>query len=336
MNSFKIYCGDAINVLRGLSPNSVDCCITSPPYYGLRDYGANGQIGLEKTPYDYVERLTFVFDEVYRVLKDNGTLWLVIGDSYCGSNKAAGFDAESAGYLKQASNRGAYNKDGKLKAYTDKKMKRKDLMGIPWMVAFELRDRGWYLRQDIIWAKTNAMPEPVKDRLVKSHEYVFLFSKRAKYFFDYKSIQEPSVTPPEIRDKKTEGYAANYPRGDRFSPGARVYGSVNLLRNKRDVWICSTSHLKETHFATFPEKLIRPMVLTGCPKGGIVLDPFSGSCTTGVVCAKEARGFIGIDINPDYCLMGQKRVNSVNVLVDGSDELIKGISNMPIIMEANK
>lgn len=311
MDINKIYCGNCIDILETFPDRSIDCCITSPPYYGLRDYGVNGQIGNEDTPEQYIENLVIVFEEVKRILKDDGVLWLNIGDSWAGSNQGAGTKNLSK---KQSSNHGTNymiakthkSKLSKLNGY-----KPKDLIGIPWMAAFALRENGWYLRQDIIWAKGNPMPESVKDRCTKSHEYVFLLSKSRKYYFDYMSIKEPAVTQPKARDKNKEGYQADYPKGDRFSSGERVYGADGM-RNKRDVWNVNIKPCKEAHFATFPDTLIEPCVLAGCPECGIILDPFMGSGTTGLVARRHNRNYVGIELNPDYVQIAENRISSVS------------------------
>ena len=311
MDINKIYCGNCIDILETFPDRSIDCCITSPPYYGLRDYGVNGQIGNEDTPEQYIENLVIVFEEVKRILKDDGVLWLNIGDSWAGSNQGAGTKNLSK---KQSSNHGTNymiakthkSKLSKLNGY-----KPKDLIGIPWMAAFALRENGWYLRQDIIWAKGNPMPESVKDRCTKSHEYIFLLSKSRKYYFDYMSIKEPAVTQPKARDKNKEGYQADYPKGDRFSSGERVYGADGM-RNKRDVWNVNIKPCKEAHFATFPDTLIEPCVLAGCPECGIILDPFMGSGTTGLVARRHNRNYVGIELNPDYVQIAENRISSVS------------------------
>lgn len=307
----KIYLGDCLDVLQTFPNESINCCITSPPYYGLRDYGVEGQIGNEDTPEEYVQNLVNVFEEVRRVLKDDGTLWLNLGDSWAGSNQGAGTKNLTA---KQESNRGTNymirekhkSKLSKLNGY-----KPKDLIGIPWMVAFALREAGWYLRQDIIWAKGNAMPESVKDRCTKSHEYIFLLTKSRKYYFDNESIKEPAVTIPKARNKKKEEYQADYPNGDRFSAGERVYGSDGK-RNKRDVWNVNTKPCKESHFATFPDTLIEPCVLAGCSEGGIILDPFMGAGTTGMVAKRNNRNYVGIELNSNYIQIAESRINNMN------------------------
>lgn len=298
----KIITGNAIEVLKELPDCSVDCCITSPPYLGLRDYGVNGQIGLENSVEDYINRLTDIFREVRRVLKNDGTLWLNIGDSY-------------------ASNNSEYSN-----------CKQKDLIGFPWLLAFALRNDGWYLRQDIIWEKPNAMPESVKDRCTKSHEYIFLFSKRTKYYFDYEAIKEPAVGFNNIAPAESKGTlrpnsrlrkgnsrtfrgGGAYTKGQSFNNSAEItresHGNnenMTGLRNKRSVWTVATQGYKEAHFATFPEKLIEPCVLAGSKEGGIILDPFLGSGTTAVVAKKHNRGFIGIELNPKYVEMAKRRL----------------------------
>lgn len=301
----KIITGNAIEVLKELPDCTADCCITSPPYLGLRDYGVNGQIGLEKSVEAYINRLTDIFREVRRVLKNDGTLWLNIGDSYVSSNSE----------------------------YSN--CKRKDLIGVPWLLAFTLRNDGWYLRQDIIWEKPNAMPESVKDRCTKSHEYIFLFSKQSKYYFDYEAIKEPAVgfnnivpagskgtLRPNSRLRKGNSRTFRgggvYTKGQSFNNSAEAMreshgNSENItgLRNKRSVWTVATQGYKEAHFATFPEKLIEPCVLAGSRDGGIILDPFIGSGTTAVVAKKHNRGFIGIELNPDYAEMARKRLEEL-------------------------
>ncbi len=301
--------GDAAEKLKTLENESAHTCVTSPPYFGLRDYGTAGQIGLEQHPEEYVEKLVRVFREVRRVLRNDGTLWLNIGDSYAGYGKL--MSAKYAG------------------------CKRKDLIGIPWMLAFALRADGWYLRQDIIWQKTNCMPESVVDRCTKSHEYIFLLSKRPRYYFNAEAISEP------IADSSIKRYAQNIeaqkgsdrqqgktngnmkaalPRfgGSKYGDDTREeFGTKSgaeyipsLKRNKRDVWAISTGGFKGAHFAVFPEKLVEPCILAGCPVGGTVLDPFAGSGTTGVVAKKLGRKFVGVEINPEYREMAVARIQA--------------------------
>lgn len=283
-----------------MDDNDVDCCVTSPPYFGLRDYGVNGQIGLEPTPEEYVAEMVKVFREVRRVLKPNGTLWLNIGDSYAGSGKGP------------AGNLGKTHNEREIKqssAIVPEGMKPKDLMGIPWMVAFALRADGWYLRQDIIWAKPNPMPESVKDRCTKSHEYIFLLSKSDKYYYDSEAIAEPVTASTKAR--------LNQPNLENQAGSNRVHGKTNgnmkavgttETRNKRDVWTVNTKPYKGAHFATFPKDLIRPCILAGCPKGGTVLDPFGGSGTTGEVAQEEGRDALLIELNPNYIPLIEDRI----------------------------
>lgn len=299
----SIFCGDAVEQLRMLCAESVHCCVTSPPYFNLRDYDTPGQLGREAAPEEYVEKLVEVFREVQRVLRPDGTLWLNIGDSYTsGGRKTRDYDkklpARSAGQRPQ----------------TPPGMKPKDLMGIPWMVAFALRGDGWYLRQDIIWHKPNAMPESVRDRCTKSHEYIFLLSKSERYYFDAGAIREKALESSRARYKSAfncgqkelagRGRGAVAPN----SPGMRKFTGY---RNKRSVWSINTAGYRGAHFAVFPEKLAEPCVLAGCPQGGTVLDPFMGSGTTGAVAKRLGRDFIGIDINPDYCTMAAERIAAV-------------------------
>ena len=373
MNSFNILLGDSKVMLKQIADSSVDCCITSPPYYGLRDYGTgkwvggdpncphrrlskcsdktitghaqeelkgnvgdaiyktvcplcgaiheDNQIGLEETPEAYVNSLMEVFDEVRRILKPTGTLWLNIGDSYWGSG-SRGYDFTGKLTEKsdvQAGSKGTINLSNipKLMGTTDTGIKNKDLVGIPWMLAFALRGRGWYLRQDIIWHKPNPMPESVKDRCVKSHEYIFLLSKEPRYFFDYEAIQENAVTDEDrphgiVREREYEydSKRNNHPEAYLTSkPKANGSGLIpDEMRNKRDVWSVTPDSFKGAHFATFPPKLIEPMVLAGCPQGGTVLDPFTGSGTTGVVALLNGRNFIGCELNEEYHAMATKRI----------------------------
>lgn len=295
------HCTDSLEGLKQMPSDFVDCCVTSPPYYGLRDYGVDGQIGLEKSPMDYINRLTEVFMEVFRVLKPEGTLWLVIGDSYAGGNKGAARYPDNAKKWKQGTNKGTVGNRTAYKYVTD--CKDKDLIGIPWMMAFALRERGWYLRQDIIWHKRNPMPESVTDRCTKAHEYIFLMSKSSTYYFDSEAISEPTTTKPIVVNCTANRYG-----GNKYTKDKDVFfrtKSVNAYdnkgkRNKRDVWSISTSREKGLHFATFPEQLITPCILAGCPKDGIVLDPFMGSGTTAMVARKYQRHFVGFELNPDY------------------------------------
>lgn len=336
----KIYPGDCMEVLKTFPDESVNCCITSPPYFQLRDYGVDGQIGMEETPEQYIDKLTAVFREVRRVLKDDGTLWVNIGDSYSGSGKGAAHYPDNAIMYKQSTNRGSVTGCNIPGAYTDQNLKPKDLIGIPWMLAFALRADGWYLRQDIIWHKPNPMPESVTDRCTKSHEYIFLLSKSPKYYYDAESIAE-DVTEnttkrlsQNIQEQKgsalpgkTNGnMKAKAPRfrGKKYTEDPETFfrtKSGNAYeyrpkRNKRDVWTVTTKPYKGAHFATFPQDLIEPCILAGCPKDGIVLDPFFGSGTTGAAAQKYGRNYIGIEINPKYCNLADIRNASVQITMD--------------------
>lgn len=328
----KILQGDSLEVLKSLPDCSIDCCVTSPPYFGLRDYGVDGQIGLEKTPEEYIQKLVDVFREVRRVLKDDGTLWLNIGDSYAGSKKGMLKNGQhtndrsiSSDYLQKAA--------GTLTKAKTPGIKRKELIGIPWLLAFALRQDGWYLRQDIIWYKPNAMPESVKDRCTKSHEYIFLLSKSERYYFDYEAIKEPAVgfdnRPPAgsngtftPNSRKRKGNFKTFRGGGTYTGGRSFENSIRVerqshgnspnetgKRNRRSVWSVATRGYKGAHFATFPEKLVEPCILAGTRPGGIVIDPFAGSGTVGVVAGKNNRNFIGIEINPDYVEISKSRIS---------------------------
>lgn len=333
----KILHGNALEVLKTLPDQSVYCVVTSPPYWGLRDYGEEtlsiwggdpecehewreytrpaggghpsdtaqvgntkrdvqriygakaafcihcgawrGQIGLEPTPDMYIEHLVGVFREIRRVLRDDGTVWLNLGDSYVGGGRVG-----------------------------NKGLKPKDLVGIPWRVAFALQADGWYLRSDIIWAKPNAMPESVKDRCTKAHEYIFLLAKSRKYYYDAEAIREENSNPR--RKNYTAGSRSRGINPDRNDNDLwkRSKDFKSNGRNKRSVWTVPTKPYPEAHFATYPEELINPCILAGCPRGGIVLDPFFGSGTTGVVALKNGRDFIGIELNPEYIELAEKRL----------------------------
>lgn len=305
MSNYKIIVGDVLEKLAQLEDESVNTCVTSPPYWGLRDYGILGQIGLEQNPDDYINKMVEVFREVKRVLKDDGTLWLNIGDSYSGSGKGP------AGNLgKKHNERHLEKKTGGL---VPEGTKPKDLVGIPWMLAFALRADGWYLRQDIIWAKPNPMPESVKDRCTKSHEYVFLLSKSPKYYFDSEAMKEDGVIPAG-----TKGAKGSVERQGIKGVNARppVYKIYDGKRNKRDVWFVKTKPFAGAHFAVMPEELVEPCILAGCPEGGVVLDPFTGSGTVGVVSLRHNRNFTGIEINPEYAEIANKRIENLLNPVD--------------------
>lgn len=292
----KVYNEECLSGLKRLPDNSVDCCVTSPPYYALRDYGVDGQIGLEETPEEYVRKLTDVFMEVYRVLKPEGTLWLNIGDSYNGSGgNHKETHKNDTGF--QGNIGVKYGGKGAKVAY----LKPKDLIGIPWTLAFSLRNADWYLRQDIIWDKSGCcMPESVTDRCTKSHEYIFLMSKSQKYYFDYEAIQVKSKYTGDNRGERHDSR-----RGTKMNS---VSGITGEYRNKRDVWHVNTKPDNVAHFATYPEELIKPCILAGCPSGGVVLDPFMGSGTTARVARKLNRHFVGFELNPEYCKIIEKKI----------------------------
>lgn len=342
MVNATIYVGDNRQALKRIPDSSVQTVVTSPPYWGLRDYGTatwvggdpecshrreskksektitghknftemlgvgdaiykdscprcgavreDEQIGLENTPAAYVEELCKVFDEVWRVLRDDGTLWLNLGDTYMSSPTS---DIEG--------------------------LKHKDLIGIPWRVAFALQQRGWYLRQDIIWAKPNPMPESVSDRCTKSHEYIFLLTKQPKYFFDHEAIKEDGVTPAG-----TKGGKSSTERAAQELVNARPteYYVYDGKRNKRDVWTVATKPYPEAHFATYPTALIEPCILAGSKEGDTVLDPFNGSGTTGEVALLNGRNYVGVELNPDYAELAERRISDAvgmfgNVVVEG-------------------
>ena len=294
--------GDVRETLRRLPDASVHCCVTSPPYYGLRDYGCAGQIGLEPTPAEYVAQMVAVFEEVRRVLRPDGTLWLNLGDSYSGSANNGG----SKGSLM-----GTQNATGAgLPAFAGKP---KDLLGIPWRVAFALQDAGWYLRQDIIWAKPNPMPESVRDRCTKAHEYLFLLAKQPRYYFDAEAIAERSVDPESLNGRNprnADKFASADPDGKaRTRAGfTKLEGKVYDTRNRRSVWTVTPDPYPGAHFAVMPPELVRPCVLAGCPAGGVVLDPFAGSGTTLAVAVEERRRAVGCELNPEYAKLIRRRL----------------------------
>ena len=290
--------GDCRKELKSLASKSVQCVVTSPPYYNLRDYGVAGQLGAERTVQEYVENLVAVFREVHRVLKNDGTVWLNLGDSYSGSCKGrnafgmcAGGDPKS-----RARNGGLLHKTQGAKP--------KDLLGVPWRVAFALQEDGWYLRQDIIWAKPNAMPEPVKDRCTRSHEYIFLLSKSRRYFFDSEAIKEDAVTNERRAHSVVRNRVLGYEGKVNKRLGGKIGGALThkdtSKRNKRDVWFIHTKPYTGAHCAVFPPELITPCILAGSRTGDVVLDPFFGSGTVAQVCEKLNRQWIGIELNTEY------------------------------------
>lgn len=356
MSLLRILQGDCRERLKELPDQSVQCCVTSPPYWSLRDYGHPDQIGLEPTPQAYVETMREVFREIWRVLRDDGTLWLNLGDSYTGSGKGGNPQAG-----KQATNKGSqsigvlYGKTGESarlaavtnvsrRACAEHGLKPKDLCGIPWRVAFALQSDGWYLRSDIIWAKPNPMPESVTDRPTRSHEYIFLLTKSAHYYYDAAAIREPAS--PALIKQVEEGYNGNAikdylaasvqdasatksriidgarKRIDKQHGHSRRHAGFNekwdaltpteqalLGSNKRSVWNVAPANFKEAHFATFPPNLIKPCIMAGSKCGDTILDPFGGSGTTGMVALELARKAILIELNPDYCKLADNRTN---------------------------
>lgn len=336
METNIILCGDALTTLRTLPDESVQCCVTSPPYWNLRDYGVAGQIGLEATPDEWCARLVEVFSEVRRVLRSDGTLWLNVGDAYANDLKWGGrsggknYTSTAGGYVGQRAKRTTG-------------LKPKDLIGLPWMLAFALRADGWWLRSDVIWHKSNPMPESVRDRPSRAHEYIFLLSKSERYYYDAEIVRTPlqpktfttygtrhhaqgndalgkvksdnwgrtvGERRPRLVDKldKQRGHLRRHAgfndRWDHMSRDEQMAGGANL----RDVWTVATKPFSGAHFATFPPALIEPCILAGCPVGGIVLDPFFGAGTVGVVCRRHGRDYLGIELNESYCEMARARI----------------------------
>lgn len=284
-------------------------CVTSPPYYGLRDYGHDGQIGLEETPEEYIKAMVEVFRCVHDVLKDDGTLWLNIGDSYYNYRPGKGQAlvqqtvASNDQDLPQVCARRGNKLDG---------LKEKDLIGIPWMLAFALRADGWYLRQDIIWHKPNPMPESVQDRCTKAHEYIFLMSKSQKYYYDHESIKDPVKQDWGTRDR-TDGKYHN--EGSGLQPHSGLEKSYETA-NKRSVWTVNTKPYAGAHFAVFPQELIEPCIMAGAPIGGIVLDPFMGSGTTAQVAQHLNRQYLGCELNPEYKSLQDKRLRQMSLVLE--------------------
>lgn len=319
----SIYHGDALGVLRDLPGGSIDCCVTSPPYWGLRDYGVEGQIGLESTPQEYTAKIVEVFEEVRRVLTDDGTLWLNLGDSYNNTDKWSG--GQNAGKHVVAKDGGVPSHAVSRKRPPLSGLKPKDLCGIPWRVAFALQDAGWWLRSDIIWAKSNPMPESVTDRPTRSHEYIFLLSKSANYFYDAAAIAEKAICTDvkkfvDAGKDKQRGHGRRHAGfNGRYADKLAAEGAPTT-RNKRDVWNVNTEPFPDAHFAVFPPALILPCVLAGCPDGGIVLDPFGGSGTTAMVAKENGRQAISIELRREYIEIQKRRV--------GQDNMFSGVGAM--------
>ncbi|WP_244426004.1 DNA-methyltransferase [Sinorhizobium fredii] len=297
----QVLLGDCRDVLRTLPGESVHCCVSSPPYFGLRDYGHEGQIGLEPTPDEFVAEMVGVFREVRRILVSDGTLWMNLGDSYANDGKWGGHTGGKHAAALHAS------PIGRNKRYTG--LKPKDLIGIPWRVAFALQADGWYLRQDIIWHKPNPMPESVRDRCTKAHEYVFMLSKSGRYFFDAEAVAEP-VTQSTV--DRVNQPTIETQQGSNRVPG-KTNGAMKAVggaetRNRRSVWSITTQPFSEAHFATMAPELAETCIKAGCPKDGTVLDPFGGAGTTGLVADRLQRNAILIELNPEYAAMAERRI----------------------------
>ena len=314
--AWKIIEGNCIEGMKSMPEGCVHTCVTSPPYFGLRNYnGGTEEIGCESSPEEFVEKMVEVFREVRRVLRDDGTVWLNLGDSY----------ASNGCYINSWLEK-EHNKDKKHlhtknhDRYEDRKafrggrygIKAKDLMGVPWRVALALQADGWYLRQDIIWSKPNPMPESVEDRCTKSHEYIFLLTKQPKYYYDHEAIKEPMA---ESSVSRLQQNIQSQIGSTRANGGAKTNGNMKAvgdfssgLKNKRSVWSVTVKPFRGAHFATFPKELILPCVLAGSPKGGVVFDPFTGSGTTAVVALENGRSFIGCELNPDYIKIAENRI----------------------------
>jgi DNA modification methylase len=311
MSKIELHHGDCREVLRALPESSVHCVVTSPPYFGLRDYGVEGQIGLEQTPDEYVAEMVAVFREVRRVLRDDGTLWLNLGDSYNNRTKVRTSSHQPSLNGFTDDNWADRAARGGVRMSNMPGLKEKDLIGIPWRVAFALQADGWYLRQDIIWNKPNPMPESVKDRCTKAHEYIFMLSKSARYFFDWQAMREDAVKGA-AGSSFNKGKTAEHQLG-RSSDKERTEDGK---RNRRSVWTVATVPFKGAHFATFPPALIEPCILAGCPEGGTVLDPFNGAGTTGLVCQRLSRNYIGIELNEEYLALTRRRLGLSEMVTD--------------------
>lgn len=306
----QILIGDCREQLKTLPAESVQCVITSPPYFGLRNYGVSGQIGLEETPVEYVQKLVEVFSEVWRVLKRDGVVWLNLGDSYAGGG---GFSPNAPSNTNsRAGQRGAAVYGVGLGIKPQGTLKPKDLVGIPWRVAFALQDYGWYLRSEIIWSKPNAMPESVTDRPTKAHETIFLLSKQERYYYNADAIREPN-TDDYLTWKTKRGTNEKYQNNNQKANHLGTSDYNPQGRNKRTVWEVPTQPYSGSHFAVFPEKLMEPMVLAGSRPGDTILDPFCGSGTTLRVAIKHQRNAIGIELNPEYVKLVEERTDKVQM-----------------------
>jgi len=320
----KIEFGDCRDTMRRWAAEGVKAqmCVTSPPYFGLRDYGHDGQIGLEQTPDEYIKAMVEVFRCVWDVLADDGTLWLNIGDSYAAQRGGTHMPAQTvAGGVGGKGNEKAFRGMGDEKRGSAHRnasaigLKHKDLIGIPWMLAFALRADGWYLRQDIIWSKPNPMPESVRDRCTKAHEYIFLLSKSERYFFDSEAMKEPAVRAGhKAGGSKYSSADADTALGGRHT-AATLAGVVAETRNRRSVWTVATQPYKGAHFATFPPDLIKPCILAGSRQDDIVLDPFMGSGTTAQVAIQHGRRYLGCELNEEYKTLQDERIDALGRLL---------------------
>lgn len=341
-----IMIGDVREQLRKLPENSVHCIVTSPPYWGLRDYGVEGQIGLEKTPAEFIAVMVDVFEELRRVLRKDGTCWVNMGDSYCSTDKWGG--GGNVGKQTVAPDGSVPSWQVRKKREKVEGLKPKDLVMMPHRLAIALQDAGWWVRQDIVWSKPNPMPESVRDRCTKSHEYIFLLTKSEKYFYDYEAIKEPTVTDGEIQRGVGFGHGTDaehrqrgrvrtagnvnapkgqlaYEQGDskhrtkagllKYAEATREEGGAPLTRNKRSVWTMATHSFAEAHFATFPPELPENCIKAGCPPGGLVLDPFFGAGTTGLVADRLQRDCIGIELNTEYAEIARARIQRESPLL---------------------
>lgn len=297
---YQIIQGDCRESLKTLTENSVNCCVTSPPYFGLRSYGGGeDEIGIEDRVEDYIQSLVDVFREVRRVLRPDGTLWLNLGDSYMAQKNVVPPPQTIGGQRDMPIGIPGNRRE-------QKGLKHKDLIGIPWRVALALQADGWWLRQDIIWHKPNPMPESVEDRCTRAHEYIFMLSKKAHYYYDHEAIKEPAQNwgtrdRSEMRDGTTDPKLKHHGlKGKEWEE--------NPMKNKRSVWTVNTKGYKGAHFAVYPKQLVLPCILAGCPQDGTVLDPFNGSGTTGVVALQNNRRYIGLELNPEYVKLAEARI----------------------------
>lgn len=351
--TFRLLVGDSFDLLASMPDDSIDCVVTSPPYWGLRDYGVAGQLGLERSFQGYLQRMVALFGHVQRVLRPAGTLWVNMGDSYVtNANTGTGWNSAINGKGTQIE-AGKASRACRRNSATTGGLKQKDMMGQPWALAFALRDAGWFLRRDIIWHKPNAMPETVHDRPATAHEYVFLLTKSGRYHYDADAVKEPVTGNTHLRghgvnakiravsgwdtgpgghrtivhaalpkdlDRADLGlkHSGKFGRGPGWrarqnaSFSAAISGPVTDSRNLRSVWTIPIQPFKGAHFATYPERLVEPCILAGCPRGGVVLDPFAGSGTTGVVALRHGRSFLGIELNPEYAAMARERLNAAS------------------------